>query len=342
VPEYKAKTITGQTSVSVVIAARNEEQNIESLISSLKDQTYSNFEVIIVDDHSTDQTAKRIRQAATENIYLLELEEGVFSKKKAMEKAILAANGELIIATDADCMLPKEWIRTIVNFYEEKNAAFIAGPVIFNRHDDLVSKFQMIDFMMLQGITASGIAMDLHYMCNGANLAFPKKNFLAVNGYEGIDGVATGDDMLLMHKIEKMFPGKIFYCKSSDAIVSTPPMPGWKSFLMQRRRWASKTFIYKDRKIVFILGFVYIFNCWLIVLLVMSIYNPIYLLYVLVSFITKAMIERSLLIPVTSLFSKPKLLSSHFILQPLHVVYTVFTGIWSQLGKYEWKGRKTK
>ena len=83
--------------------------------------------------------------------------------------------------------------------------------------------------MVLQGITAASVTQDFHTMCNGANLAYRKRSFENVNGFEGIDHVATGDDMLLMHKIRQREPGSLHYLKSKHAIVTTPPMPTWKA-----------------------------------------------------------------------------------------------------------------
>ncbi len=77
--------------------------------------------------------------------------------------------------------------------------------------------------MTLQGITGASVYKKVHNMCNGANLAYEKKRFYEVNGFEGIDNIASGDDMLLMHKIENKYPGKIGYIKSANVIVQTQP-----------------------------------------------------------------------------------------------------------------------
>ncbi len=97
-------------------------------------------------------------------------------------------------------------------------------------------------------------------MCNGANLAYKRKMFYDVYGFVGIDKIASGDDMLLMHKIWKQHPAKVHYLKSKEAIVSTQPMKTWKSFFNQRIRWASKARSYDDKRIFLVLLMVYLFN----------------------------------------------------------------------------------
>ena len=138
-----------------------------------------------------------------------------------METAIGLAKGNLIVTTDADCIVQPEWLQTIASYYEEFGPVFIAAPVVYTNplHGDsffkkLLKIFQSLDFITLQGITGASVYKKFHNMCNGANLAYEKKVFNEVGGFEGIDQIASGDDMLLMHKIQKIYPGRIQYLKS--------------------------------------------------------------------------------------------------------------------------------
>jgi cellulose synthase/poly-beta-1,6-N-acetylglucosamine synthase-like glycosyltransferase len=261
------------------------------------------------------------------------------SKKAALASGIRRAKGELILVTDADCRVGEEWVQTMASFYAEKGAAFIAAPVKFTHNRSLLQVLQALDFLTLQGITAASVAANAHTMCNGANLAYTKKAFEAVNGFEGIDNVPTGDDMLLMHKIWKKAPSQVFYLKSKAAIVSTAPMETWREFLMQRRRWASKTLLYDDHRITAVLAFVLLLNLLPFALVVAGFFQPVYFLYLFFFLLAKTLIEWPFVASVAAFYGEQKLLRSFFFLQPLHVFYTVLVGIWSQLGKYEWKGR---
>ena len=343
---YEPSGVTDTRFISVIIPARNEAKNISNLLNALAHQTYhiDFFEIIVVDDFSTDDTAEVVKKFSFSNLILAQPDtSSIFSsKKKAIETGIRTSKGELIITTDADCIPSKYWLETINSFYVTTDAAFVAAPVKFLHDHSFLQLFQSLDFLTLQGITAASVSSDLYAMCNGANLAYKKQAFENVNGFEGIDNVATGDDMLLMHKIRRKYPGKIFYLKSKEAITHTQPMLSWKEFFMQRKRWASKTLVYDDYKIIAVLGFVYLLNCLFIALIVASLFNAFYWWFVLGFWLAKTMIEFPFIKAVAKFYEERTITKYLFFFQPLHIMYTVLIGIASQLGKYEWKGRKTK
>jgi hypothetical protein len=148
--------------------------------------------------------------------------------------------------------------------------------------------------------------------------------------------------MLLMHKINKSYHGKIYYLKNKEAIMATQPMPSWKEFFMQRKRWASKTLVYDDPKIIAVLGFVYLFNCLFIALIIAALFNACSWWLVVGFCVIKAIIEFPFVRSVAKFYEEQAIVKYLFLFQPLHIIYTVFVGLISQFGKYEWKGRKTK
>jgi cellulose synthase/poly-beta-1,6-N-acetylglucosamine synthase-like glycosyltransferase len=331
-------------SISVIIPARNEAGNIGQLLKTLQTQMYPEelIEIIVVDDHSTDKTAEVVLQFT--GVKLLQLkEEGVNAyKKKAIEKGIAAATNQLIVTTDADCIPSPAWLQTIAAFKAKTNAGFIVAPVVFTTNSQPVQIFQAIDFMVLQGITGASVYKKLHSMCNGANLAYERKLFYEVNGFAGIDHIASGDDMLLMHKVAKKNPGTIHYLRSKTAIVSTQPMHTWKDFFNQRIRWASKATHYDDNRIFWVLLLVYLFNLSFLALLVAGFWLPLCWLVLVSLWICKTIIELPFVYSVAGFFGHQSLLKYFFFFQPLHIFYTIISGLFGQFGKYEWKGRKVK
>lgn len=330
--------------ISLIIPARNEAKNIGALLSSLQRQTYPRelFEIIVVDDSSSDETANVVRQYP--KVTLLHLNEsGVNSyKKKAIETGITASSGEWIVTTDADCTVQPEWLQTIVSYQQKTNAVLIAAPVDLNCNVTLLQIFQATDFMILQAITGASVHKKIHSMGNGANLAYEKKSFYEVSGFAGIDNIASGDDMLLIHKIWKRYPGKLHYLKSKKAIVTTQPMQTWKTFFNQRIRWASKAKQYDDKRITVVLLLVYLFNLSFLALVVAGFFCYYYWLWLAGFWIVKTLVEWPLAYSTSVFFDKQKLLKYFFFFQPLHIVYIILSGLLGQLGKYEWKGRKVK
>ena len=338
------------TVISVIIPARNEEANIEACLRSVITQSYPKdlFEVIVVDDFSTDKTAEIIRSFGGKNVSLLSLKDftkqgGLNSyKKKAIEIAISKAKGELIVTTDADCIVQKKWLEIIALFYEKHHPAFIAAPVAYHGENNFLKIFQSLDFMTLQGITGASVYKKFHSMCNGANLAYEKKVFLEVDGFTGIDNIASGDDMLLMHKIFNHYPDKVLFLKSPDAVVQTKPADSPKEFLNQRIRWASKADKYTDKKITGVLLLVYLFNVWILLLGVLSFFYP-YLLFWFIGVLgAKTIVELFFLFPVAKFFKKEKLLLWFPVAQPFHILYTIVAGWLGKFGSYKWKERKVK
>ena len=343
--------------ISIIIAARNEERNIAQCIKSLTEQTYpqDKFEVIVTNDHSTDDTVSIIKSFHKENIHVIDLaaftQKKILNsyKKKSIETALPFAIGELILTTDADCVAPRKWLETLSIFYKEKNPVFVAMPVAFcapSSTDSLLEKFfknfQSLDFMTLQGITGAAVHKKFHSMCNGANLAYEKKVFYEVNGFQGIDEIASGDDMLLMDKIQKLYPDRILFLKSPEVIVQTQAAATLKDFMNQRIRWASKTDKYTDKKIIAVLLLVYLLNAWLFILAICSFFIAKAFYIFLAAIAGKIIVELIFLHPVAKFFGKQKLLWWFIPAQPFHVLYTLIAGWLGRFGSYKWKGRKVK
>lgn len=343
--------------VSIIIAARNEEKNIGKCIKSLVSQTYpqNKFEIIVTDDHSTDQTVPVIKAFPQENIRVISLADFTGNnkinsyKKKSIETALKFAKGELIVTTDADCIAPQKWLETLVSFYKKQAPVFIALPVVFASADpkEKISKrllkiFQSLDFMTLQGITGASVYKKFHGMCNGANLAYEKNVFYEVNGFEGIDEIASGDDMLLMHKIQRIYPDKIMFLRSADVIVETQPAETLRDFMNQRIRWASKADKYTDKKIIAVLLLVYLLNAWIFILGISAFFFAKVFYLFLISVLVKTIAELLFLYPVAKFFGKQNMLWWFFPAQPFHILYTLVAGWLGKFGTYQWKGRRVK
>ncbi|MEO6289150.1 MAG: glycosyltransferase, partial [Ginsengibacter sp.] len=222
-------------------------------------------------------------------------------------------------------------------------------PVVYSNPlpaDPILKKmlkiFQSLDFMTLQGITGASVDKKFHNMCNGANLAYTKKVFKEVNGFEGIDNIASGDDMLLMQKVQKVYPDKIAFLKSPMALVETPPAGTLKEFLNQRIRWASKADNYTDPKITMVLLLVYIFNVCLLIAGVCCLLSLTYFNLFIILLSVKTLAELFFLFPVAKFFNKQKLLWWFAPAQPFHILYTIIAGWLGKFGSYNWKGRNVK
>lgn len=339
---YTATQVSAEKA-SIIIAARNEETHIGPCLESLLAQDFprEQMEIIVVDDQSVDQTAALIRSYADRGIRLISLgKEDAFGKKAAIARGIAAASYPIIITTDADCSYSSKWLNTLLSYREKMDAVFVAAPVQFRKEINLLDRFQSLDFMALQGITAAGVSGKYLNMCNGANLLYTKEAFSAVNGFEGIDHIASGDDMLLMEKIGKAFPGGVAYCFSEDAIVVTEPANSWTAFIQQRIRWSSKAKNYSNIFTKLTLLLVYLVNAAVVALLLAGIFDFQLLKYGLLLTLMKTIVELPFMIRIARFFNKSALIPWFIPIQPMHAFYTVVAGTFGLFSKYRWKGRE--
>jgi cellulose synthase/poly-beta-1,6-N-acetylglucosamine synthase-like glycosyltransferase len=350
IPNVDSLNSNLSSKISIIIPARNEEQNILDCLASLKNQTYPKnlYEVIVVDDHSTDNTWNILQNFPHEemNLKKLKLSDHLTDsnnekayKKLAIETAINNAAGSLMVTSDADCTFNTAWLQTIVSFYETTNAKFIAGQVKIKCNNNLLDIFQTLDFITLQGITAASVSKKFHSMCNGANLAYEKNVFFEVDGFKNIDNIPSGDDMLLMHKIYKKYPDNVCYLKNKMAIVSTKSQSSWKNFINQRIRWASKADIYDDKRIFWVLLLVYCYNLLFLVLAIAAFWNIQFLLMAAALLILKIFVEFLFVKSVAEFFNQQSLMIYFPFLQPLHILYIIISGFFGKFGSYQWKGR---
>lgn len=343
---------TPRTFISVLIPARNEQDNIVACIDSILKGSYppSLFEIIVIDDHSEDMTPQYVRHFDLPHIRLIELKnyiklgENQPFKKRAIEAAIGEAQGELIVTTDADCIVPAHWLQLLAQFYERQGKRFIAAPVNFYNEKSLLERFQSLDYIGMMGITGAGVQGAFTRMCNGANLAYEKKLFYEIGGFKDIDHVASGDDMLLMQKIARFYPDVLGFLKNKEATVHTQAKPTVSEFLSQRQRWASKSSSYTEGFTVFQLVAVFLFYANIVFNGILAcLYDSSFFYLMGLQFLIKIILDYGFLTIMTRFFNREDLMKSFLTSQIMHLLYIIFVGISSNVKKtYTWKGRQTR
>ncbi len=316
--------------VSVVVALRNEQENIDNLVRDLLQQDYPNFQVILVDDYSTDNTWEKLKKIADERVIVMKntREQG---KKFALAAGIARAKGVLIITTDADCRLPRSWISGFVTAFDKYNADVVLGNVLM-AYDSMLSfsALQSLEFASLLASTAGATGLKLPFMANAANMAFRKQLWQQAR----IDfSHPSGDDVFLLFAAKKK-KRKIVFLKSKNHSVVTTALPSLKDFVNQRLRWASKAGLYKDWWAIFVAALVFFMNLTLLLLLLLN-----FRLF-LMSFLLKMIVDFILLTLYLSYYRRTRLLIWFVIEEFLYIFYAVFIGLLSQFIGFEWKGIK--
>jgi len=323
--------------VSVIVACRNEEQNLPFLLKDLASQDYDPdlFEVIVVDDNSSDNTFrlaseyKRIRCLKV----LINNDSG---KKSAIRTGVAAASGELIITTDADCRMGKRWISSISAFYGKGKPDMIIAPVQLENKPGFSGRFRELEFLSLQGVTAATTQAKNPVMCNGANLAFTKNAYLRHS--ENLHNeILSGDDIFFLHSLKKEKQSKIDWLSSLEGIVTTSQTDSLISFVNQRARWISKAKSYEDKftMMISIVTFVTIFI--IIFLPVYGFINHKFLLIFLISLIIKSIPDFLILAETTGRYDKKYLLKWFVPSQIVYPFYIIIVAFRSLFPGNKWK-----
>lgn len=333
------------TPVSVIIAVRNEENNIINLLTRLYQQDYpgENTEVILVDDHSEDHTRKLIgkfRKTHGISNIILEKSSGR-GKKAALAQGVKLASGELILTTDADCEMNSGWVSGMVAFYRQYNPKLMFGPVVHAREKGLLQKFFSLDFLGLVASGAGSSGFKLPLMANGANLAFPRKAFEEAGPEMAGNSYASGDDVFLLHQVSKKYGSQsVQFIRDPHLTVVTASPENIRQFLSQRMRWASKARGYRTSWAVLVSLSVVLFNFALVLTFVAGFFQSwffaIFLLYLLLKFLA----DLPLLYFFTGFADKRhlrKLILPFEFFVPFYVGLTAFLSLFFS---FSWKGRR--
>ena len=320
-------------SVSVIIPFRNESQNLLNTLDALKQLDDKVVEFIFIDDHSTDESYSLVESelSSIENpSQLIKLKEGT-GKKAALFMANTLSKSEFSIQLDADCLPPKNWISGIKKALREKPDLLILPVMVDSRTNKW---FQSLEFSALQYITFGMFGNRKPILCNGANLAYNRKKWLAV--YPKIDnGKTSGDDIFLLQETLKQ-NGLISGILKPEVAVHTKPLSSTKEFFAQRIRWSgknSKVQIPNYKSMMFCFGFVHV-SALLIFVLHPIIGIPFFTSKTVMEFIFISEFRKKLN-QKTNLFTF--MLSS--AMMPFYLIVLLFASVFIQPG---WKDRKIK
>jgi len=333
--------------VSIVVPARNEAGIIRTCLLSLLAQNYpeNQYEIILVDDQSTDDTVA-IARAIQENFSQLKVihsnppPETRAYKKAAITRGVQQAKGEIIVQMDADCWVEPDWLRSLLNYFED-HVGMVCGPVaLVSGQNRWFEKLQVLESMGLVALGAAAIAAGRGNMCNGANMAYRKSLFEAVGGFDQIDHFASGDDELLLQKFRQLKDWKVVFAKKYQAMVFTYCLPNWRDLKAQRIRWVSKARYYRDRSINIIQSISYLGFLSFPVLGIVGFIHPTYWIILLALFVLKFSADLVLMLRAASFFRRKDLLMYLPGLQLLYVPYVLWIGIAGNLVRqYQWKDR---
>lgn len=349
--DFKLQDLPAKTKFSVVIPFRNEAENLPQLLDSVSRLNYPKdfFEIILVDDDSTDESIVIIKKyldvsrQERANIRIIPNKRSSDSPKKdAITTAIGISKFDWIITTDADCILPIYWLDVFDECIQTNHTDCIVAPVTLKGENSFFNRFQILDFLSLQGATIGSFGIHKPFMCNGANFGYLKSVFATLKGFDGNSEIASGDDIFLLEKFIKKDPKKVIYLKSQNAIVTTRPSKNSSELIQQRLRWAKKTSRYTNW-FAKSLGIVVFLGNFLCLALIPAVFlNQIALRTAIAIFVIKFSIDFLLLFKASRFFKQETILLSYLFSSLMYPFFNVYIALLSLFKPYEWKGRTFK
>ncbi|WP_055434806.1 glycosyltransferase [Lacinutrix algicola] len=355
VEDFKVEDIKVKTKFSIIIPFRNEAENLPELLASIREFNYlkSHYEFIFVDDDSNDDSVdivSKVLDSIPINIDITKTDIKIIKnvrtsnspKKDAISSAIKIAKYDWIVTTDADCVLPKFWLDALDCFIQKKQPKMIVAPVTYHHINSFLKRFQLLDFLSLIGATIGGFGIGKPFLCNGANLAYKKELFLELNGFDGNNEIASGDDIFLLQKAIKNNKSNVQFLKSKSVIVKTKAQPNIYALISQRKRWAAKTSSYNSTFGKLIGLIVLLMNAALVCGFTLALLGLLQFKTIFYIFIIKNLVDFLLLFKTARFFEQEKQLSIFLfsgIMYPFFCVYIAFISLFTE---YKWKGRSFK
>lgn len=229
--------------VSVIVPARNEEQTILRCVTALMQSSYpkDRFEVVVVNDRSSDTTHDVLIKLTAEfsNLRIVDKtqefsQNNLKGKPGALHAGVLVARGELLLLTDADCSVHKEWITSMIQPFASPSVAMVCGFTSI-RLQNLFDVLQDVEWLYTQTMARGGLKNGFTLGCFGNNMALRKSAYEAIGGYGAISFSITEDLAMLQH-LSKQGYGIEYLC-TPLATVETISCKSVGEYLRQKHRW---------------------------------------------------------------------------------------------------------
>lgn len=333
-------------SVTIIVAARNEEKNIATCLQHLLAQDYPQelLEIIAVDDRSTDGTAAAIlklqkEQSQVKLIQIRDCPANISGKKNAIDKGIAGAQGSIIMTTDADCRPGRRWVAKIVTYFDPA-VGMVAGYNPYQLPQGRASFFQRVlhlDYFAMACVAAATANLGYPVSCSGGNLAYRRKVYETL-GFGSAAGLASGDDDLFLQRVREETNWEIRFASEQESCVPTQPPQNFREFVQQRIRYASKGLYYSAPVRAALLA-TYFLNLFLVAGFVAAFASPLALATIAAAFGLKALGEFIFLRKGATVFATEVSSKLFLASAALHPFYITAAGLAGQLVSFNWKGR---
>jgi biofilm PGA synthesis N-glycosyltransferase PgaC len=279
----KSESVANTPPASIIVCARNEEENIVEYLPMLFEQDYPDYEVVVVNDCSFDNTGDILKELAKKyaNLKIVTINESknhLHGKKVALMLGIKGATHEHLLFTDADCKPnSKEWLKNMMQQFSTETE-IVLGYGAFEKQKGFLNKLIRFDNFMVALQYLSFALAGKTYMGVGRNLAYKKSLFFKMKGFASHYHIEAGDDDLFVNEAATKHNSKIEISVNSHTISRVKKT--FNEWLLQKRKRGStfKQYNPASKRLLILLRLTqYIFVGTFIALLVMQ-FEPILIL----------------------------------------------------------------
>ncbi|NRD20919.1 glycosyltransferase [Winogradskyella eckloniae] len=245
-PESRLKK---QIPVSVIICAKNEAQNLEKNLPSILNQDYSNFEIVLVNDSSSDETLEIMEIFASQNtnIKLVDVKSNEAfwgNKKYALTLGIKASKNDFLVFTDADCVPnSKLWLSHMSAHFSNEKSIVLGYGAYAKKKFSFLNKLIRFETVMTALQYFSYAKLELPYMGVGRNMAYRKELFFNNRGFNNHMSIKSGDDDLFINEVANAKNTAL--CFSKESFTISEAKPSFISWIIQKRRHITTAKFYK-------------------------------------------------------------------------------------------------
>ncbi len=258
--------------LSVIICAKNEAENLQKNLPSILEQDYSNFEIVLVNDSSSDETLevmKRFKELH-DNIKIVDakpIEAFWGNKKYALTLGIKASKNNFLVFTDADCRPnSNKWLQYMSSKFSNQKAIVLGYGAYAKKRFSLLNSLIRFETVVTALQYFSYANLGLPYMGVGRNMAYRKELFFNNSGFNGHMAIKSGDDDLFINEVADK--GNTTICTSEESFTTSEPKTSFKDWILQKRRHVSTSSLYKSNHQI-LLGLFYVSQLFFLVLGIM-------------------------------------------------------------------------
>lgn len=338
-----ALLITGER-VSVVVVAKDEEDSLPALLSSLERQSISTFDIVLANDRSTDRTLeimKDFKKRLGNRVMVIDNQEEQYTlnpKQYILDKAISYAKGTIIIFTDADCLLPSTWVEYYLSYFRNPETGIVFGQISMADRGTFLERYQAFDQPLIHQYSCGCAVLGLPTGCFGNNLAARRQALDEIGGFAGL-GYTVTEDAALISAVGKKWQVRVSSVRAT--MIQTKAKESWLEFVHQHIRWNIGGFYSKDFGTRMGYRFIVLYLVLSLLLLPFCLIYPVLLFYPLTSFISIG-----LLALVSGLLYRENKYSFLRRFVPYMLFFMLFYSFITVLSilkvSPEWKGKKYK